>query len=267
MKVFIFLASFTGWRLKCVQKKVKKSLTGDTVFAIVLSHTVNTEQQHNTKMKNKTLLIAAAALVAGVVSSEAQVYSANVVGYANVTLVGGYNLICNPFDNGTGNNLTNLVTANLPAKSSVTTWNTGLQIFNGAINGSGGTWGANTVIPPGVGFFVKNGTVASPTVTNTFVGSVLALAGSSVTNGLVANYTLVGSQVPYAAVNLFTDPNVNLVNSGLAGKSSVTTWNAASQIYNGAVNFGSPSATPLAVGQGFFIKSVQGPTNWVQTLP
>ncbi len=34
----------------------------------------------------KTLLIAAAALVAGVISSEAQVYSANIVGYVNVVM-------------------------------------------------------------------------------------------------------------------------------------------------------------------------------------
>jgi hypothetical protein len=40
-------------------------------------------------MKSKTLLIAAAALVAGVITSEAQVYSANIVGYVNVTLPAG----------------------------------------------------------------------------------------------------------------------------------------------------------------------------------
>jgi hypothetical protein len=217
-------------------------------------------------MRTKTLLIAAAALVAGVVSSEAQVYSANIVGYANVVLSGGYNLIANPFDDGNGNQLTNIITAILPAKSSVTTWNTSAQGYNGAISGGGGTWNANTSLPPGVGFFIKNGTVASPAVTNTFVGNVVAPVGSSVTNSLVANYTLVGSQIPYAAVNLFTDTNVNLVASGLAGKSAVTTWNASAQGYNGAVTFGTATPTPLNVAQGFFIKNIQTPTNWVQTL-
>ncbi len=37
----------------------------------------------------KTLLIAAAALVAGVISSDAQVYSANIVGYVNVACPAG----------------------------------------------------------------------------------------------------------------------------------------------------------------------------------
>jgi hypothetical protein len=219
-------------------------------------------------MKNKTLLIAAAALVAGVVSTEAQVYSANVVGYANVVLTGGYNLIANPLDDGNGDQLTNIISPSiLPAKSSVTTWNTGSQGYNGAIAGGGGSWSSSTALPPGIGFFLKNGTVASPTVTNTFVGNVLALSGASVTNTLGLNYTLVGSQLPYAAANLFTDPNVNLVNSGLAAKSSVTTWNAGSQGYNGAVTFSAATPTALAVGQGFFIKNVQQTTNWVQTLP
>ncbi len=218
-------------------------------------------------MKSKTLLIAAAVLTAGVISSQAQVYSQNVVGYANVVLVGGYNLVANPFDDGNGNQLTNLINPSLlPAKSSVTTWNTGLQAYNAPLTGGGGSWNANTTLTPGVGFFVKNGTVASPTVTNTFVGNVIVPVSASGTNGLVNNYTLVGSQIPYATANLFTDTNVNLVGSGLAGKSSVTAWSPALQAYNAPVTFGTATPTALAVGQGIFIKSVQGPTNWVQTL-
>ncbi|HXI72583.1 MAG TPA: hypothetical protein VNN22_19755 [Verrucomicrobiae bacterium] len=217
-------------------------------------------------MKTKTLLIAAAALTAGVISSEAQVYSQNIVGYANVVLVGGYNLVCNPFDDGNGNHLTNVINPSiLPAKSSVTTWNTSLQGYNGAISGGAGSWNADTTLPPGSGFFIKNGTIASPTVTNTFVGTIVLPVGASGTNALVNNFTLAGSQVPYAG-DLMSDTNLNLVNSGLAGKSSVTTWNPALQGYNGAVGFGSPSPIPVTVGQGYFIKSVQGPINWVQTL-
>jgi hypothetical protein len=219
-------------------------------------------------MRTKTLLIAASALAATVVTSQAQVYSANIVGYANVVLVGGYNLVANPFDDGNGNQLTNVINASiLPAKSSVTTWNSVGQNFNSAITGGGGVWNGNTTLQPGAGFFIKNGTAASPTVTNTFVGTVVVPVGGSGTNQLLNNYTLVGSEIPYASANLFTDTNVNLVNSGLAGKSSVTTWNAVGQNYNSVATFGTAPATPLAVGQGFFIKSVQGPTNWVQTLP
>jgi hypothetical protein len=222
-------------------------------------------------MRTKTLLIAVAALAAGILASSAQTYSQNVVGYANVVLVGGYNLVCNPFDDGNGNILTNVLAtaaASLPNKSSVTIWNTGLQGFNGPISYGSGVWGAGagtTIVPPGVGFFVKNGTIASPPVTNTFVGTVIAPVGASTTNGLVALYTLAGSKIPYTG-DLMSDTNLNLINSGLAGKSSVTTWNAGLQGYNGPVGFGSPSPIPVTVGQAYFIKSIQGPTNWVQTL-
>jgi hypothetical protein len=219
-------------------------------------------------MKTKTLLIAAAALAVGAVSSQAQVYSQNIVGYVNVVLQPGYNLVCNPLDDGNGNQLTNVINASiLPAKSSVTTWNYGLQGYNGAITGGGGTWNANTTLPPGVGFFIKNGNASSPVVTNTFVGSLVANSGMTATNLIDVNYSLVGSQIPYGAANMFTDTNVNLVNSGLAGKSSVTTWNVALQGYNGAATFGSAPVTPLSVGQGFFIKNISTATNWVETAP
>jgi hypothetical protein len=216
-------------------------------------------------MRTKTLIIAVAALAAGILASSAQTYSQNVVGYANVVLVGGYNLVANPFDDGNGNQLSNLITIPLPAKSSVTTWNTGLQMYNAPITGGGGTWNANTTLTPGVGFFLKNGTIASPPITNTFVGTVVANVGATTTNALAALSTLAGSKIPYTG-DLMSDTNLNLINSGLAGKSSVITWNAGLQMYNPPVTFGTASPIPVTVAQAYFIKSIQGPTNWVQTL-
>ena len=211
-------------------------------------------------MKNKTLLIAAAALVAGVVSSEAQVYSANVVGYANVPLAAGYTLVANPLDDGNGNQLTNLV-AGLPNKSSVVTWNG--TTYNTAIGKGGGVWAGNTVLAPGTGFFVK-----SPSLTtNIFVGSVIVAAGGSVTNSLAAGYNLVGSPVAYAG-DATTDANINLGGT-LANKSSLVDWNAGTQTFDTAVGKGGgvwAGSFPITVGQGFFVKSATA-VNWVQTLP
>lgn len=52
-------------------------------------------------MKTKTLLIAAAALVAGVISSQAQVYSQNIVGYYNIPVASGkFALVANQLVNG-----------------------------------------------------------------------------------------------------------------------------------------------------------------------
>ena len=47
-------------------------------------------------MRTKTLLLTAALAAAGVVSSMAQVYSVNSVGYVNLTLPNGFSMIANP---------------------------------------------------------------------------------------------------------------------------------------------------------------------------
>ena len=52
-------------------------------------------------MRTKTILLTAAVLAAGLGASVAQsVFSVNAVGYVNVTIRPGYNLIANPLNNG-----------------------------------------------------------------------------------------------------------------------------------------------------------------------
>jgi hypothetical protein len=217
-------------------------------------------------MRTKTLLLAVAALTAGVISSEAQnVYSQNIVGYANVVMVGGggYTLVANPFDDGNGNSISNLLSS-LPNKSSVTTWNG--SGYNTAIVKAGGAWGSNISLPPGTGFFVKNGVAASPAVTNTFVGNIVVNVGSSLTNAVATGYNLVGSPIAYAA-DATTDTNINL-GGVLPNKSQLISWNSGTQLYSTAdVKAGGAWGSPfnVSVGQGFFIKAQSG-TNWSQTL-
>src|SRR5262249_17654422 len=69
--------------LKSVQKNFKKALTLNLHFGIVALHTVTYKQ----KMRTKTLLLSAAAVVAGLISAQAQsnVFSANIVGYVTLT--------------------------------------------------------------------------------------------------------------------------------------------------------------------------------------
>jgi hypothetical protein len=207
-------------------------------------------------MKAKTLLIAAAALAATVISSEAQVYSQNVVGYVNVYLPAGQQiLVSNPLDDGT-NTVTSLG-ANLANKSIIQTWNgTG---FTPSQKG-GGVWTTNTPIPVGTGFFIKSFT----TITNTFVGNVVPFSGVSTTNSLPAGQlVLVGSTVPFAG-NL-TDTNLNIGNS-LANKSIIQVWNGSG--FTPSQKGGGVWTTNLnlSVAQGFFVKSFTA-TNWVQTAP
>jgi hypothetical protein len=203
----------------------------------------------------KTLLIAAAALVAGIVSSNAQVYSANVVGYVNVVYpAGALVLTANPLDDGT--NTTTSLGAALPNKSNIQIWNgTG---FTGTSK-SGGVWSPDLSIPVGTGYFVQ----AKTAITNTYVGNVATLVGNSVTNALPTSLVLVGTMIPYTG-NL-EDTNLN-VGPSLPNKSNIQVWNGSG--FTGTSKSGgtwTPDLT-LSVGQGFFIQAKTA-ANWVQTLP
>jgi hypothetical protein len=253
---------------KYVQKNLKKQLTSPCYFEILSSHTVTTEQKQK-HMRTKTLLIAAAALAVGAGISMAQTYSQNVVGYANVTVQGGvgkYTLVANPFDDGNGNQITNLLTS-LPAGSQVLIWNgSGYTPFNNSL----GVW-ANTNLPPGKGFFVRNGNgIANrPTTNITFVGTVVVPSAGSVTNAVPTGYSLWGSPIPYAGdlCDIGTsagDTNLN-VGASLAKGSQVLAWSSSLQTYVPATkSLGIWGATvTINVGDGFFIKT--GTTsNWVQ---
>jgi hypothetical protein len=207
-------------------------------------------------MRTKTLLLTAAAIVAGVVSVQAQsnVYSVNVVGYVNRAFPGGsFQLVANPLDNGT-NNLDSAFGA-LPAKSQAQFWNG--ASFDSFTKGT--TWpGGAPAVPPGVGLFVK----AQSATNNTFVGQVAAPVGGSVTQSLSAGlFVLVGSKVPYAG-----DLNdTNLALTQLAAKSQVQKWNGVGfDSYTKGTSW--PVNPGLSVAEGFFLKS-QTATQWVQSLP
>jgi hypothetical protein len=237
-------------------------------------------------MKTKTLLIAAAALVAGVVSSEAQVYSANIVGYANVVLPGNgqYTLIANPFDDGNGNHLTNLLTAALPGGTAAV--RSTLFYYPGApttINKLAAGWSLDAILTPGVGFYVRNGAPGgnAPTLTNTFVGTIVVAPGASVTNTIPNGFSLQGSTLPLAG-NIAVvgtpsgDPNLNYggafysISAG-AGISKIQTWNTGTQspvTVNKTFATGNWAVTvPVTVGQGFWLINQSPATNMVQTLP
>jgi hypothetical protein len=204
----------------------------------------------------KTLLITAAALAAGVVTSQAQVYSANIVGYVNVVMPANqFVLVSNPLDDGT--NTTTSLGQNLANKSSIQVWNGGGFT---AANKAGGVWTPDLSIPVGTGFFVDSKTL----ITNTFVGNVIVGPGGSTTNSLPAGvFVLAGSAIPYSGD--LNDTNLNL-GPTLANKSSIQVWNGNGfDAANKAGGIWTPNPT-LSVGEGFFINSKTA-TNWVQTLP
>ena len=126
-------------------------------------------------MKAKTLLIAAATLAVGAITSQAQVYSQNVVGYINVQLTNGYTMVCNQLDldgTGTNNNIYSTIGTNLPANTQILCWNG--STFSSSKLAASGKWSLNNQVVtnamnPGRGFFIN-----CPAQTNvTLVGQVI----------------------------------------------------------------------------------------------
>lgn len=207
-------------------------------------------------MRTKTLLLAVAALAAGIASSVAQsnVYSVNIVGYVNKGLTTQATFISSPLDNGT-NDLNSL----LPglAKNSTASFWTG-SAFTNATKGAT-VWTPNFAVSNGVGFFVTSKTI----LTNTFVGNVIVGPGGSVTNHLLAGIsTAVASMIPYAG-----DLNTTNIGLGVLAKNSTASFWAGSYYTNSTkgATIWTP-ALPINVADGFFLNSKTA-VDWIQNLP
>lgn len=229
----------------------------------------------------KLLIAAAAALAAGVVTSQAQVYSQNIVGYVNTVLPNGLTLVNNPLSGTT--NAADSVLPGLQVGDSLLVWN-GAGYVSYLYVGPGGnapsteTWqdpnGNPLAAPnlvPGQGFFYNNG--QGVTETNTFVGTVVLTNTISLPNGL----DLVASSVPIS--DIADGTNIALP---LQVGDSLLLWNGAgyvSYLYVGpggnapsTATWQDPNGNPLAsptisVGEGFFYNNGQGATEtWTQNL-
>lgn len=177
------------------------------------------------------------------------VFSVNAVGYVNVSLRAGYNLISNPL-NGTNNNINTIIPV-APGDTVAFRWNTASQSFSQAdtyfdvgdpaLNGwyDGAANKSSTVINPGEGFFLQ-----SPTATTiTFVGDV---PQGQLTNSIPSNYSFRSSIVPQS---------VGLLSVGFPGVSDMIyqTWNPVAQGYSQALtyfNVGDPALNGFYDGAG-----------------
>ncbi len=247
----------------------------------------------------KTLLIAAAALAAGVISSQAQVYSLNIVGYVNQPLQGGgkFNMICNPLQATSDN--AEVACAGLTAGDTIYLWDKvkgGFYIYNYLGAGSGLTYNwvdaGNDVIPgaaadtsvpppnipPGTGFFLLTATAKK----NTWTGTAITTSTNVLQGGNKIN--MVGSILPVGGV--ITSTNLNCV---LLAGDSVYIWDtvkggyyiynylgagsgltydwvdAGSDVIPGAAADTSVPPPVLSVGQGFFYTTATA-ANWTQNL-
>ena len=215
------------------------------------------------KIRNVLALVLALGILT-ITTQRAQ--ALNVVGYANVTMTAGYNLIANPFDNPT-NRLNPLLT-NAPDGSLVFLWNTTNQSFTvPSIFQLGVGWDLNYDISPGKGFLIW-----SPVPwTNTFNGIVLQ---GTLTNFVAGTnkLSLLGDKVPVAGA-LGTSHLFPAIDNA-----SAYTFSAASQSYLDAFNYftgfgwfdprgvADTNGPSITVGQGFFVQNPGSSTNWVKTF-
>jgi len=211
-------------------------------------------------MIKKTLLVAAATLAAGIISSQAQVYSQNVVGYANIATptVGKDYLITVPFAIGTSNGVNEVFGSSLPAFSSLLIWGgTGYTTYvydntDPAGLGAGApVWYQSDdftpavpipTVPVGQGFFL----IPAGPLTNTFAGAVAVSVGTSNIMSLatVGHDYLVAPVVPYGGAvtngnNSTGGPNLN----NLPAFTSLLLWNG-----NGFVTVIYDNTDPAGLG-------------------
>jgi hypothetical protein len=200
-------------------------------------------------MRTKTLLLTAALSAAGVATSMAQVYSVNAVGYVNVTLQPGFNLISNPLV--AQNNTIASLFAEAGPKAP------GMQVYK--FTGAGykialyddldAAWtgdGANETVLPGEGVFVRN-PLTTP-VTQTFVGEVMQ---GNLSNPLPAGLSIRSSQVPQAG----TAAELGLVGQPGDQIYQFTGSGYYISLFDDLDNAWSPALQPLKVGEAFFFRN------------
>jgi hypothetical protein len=185
-------------------------------------------------MRTKTLLLTAGLVTAGALSSMAQsnVYSVNVVGYVNVTLAPGYNLVSSPLQ-ATNNGVNTVLTAQSPILQNGTLfiWNatTGAGFLPAVFPGGDGFWYDNNFnlatnqTPPGTSFFIQN--LDGHNITLTLAGSVV-----QGTNNFTINkgYGFYGDPEPVSG-------DITTNGFPVQDNSTLFTWNTPGQSYNQAV--------------------------------
>ena len=224
-------------------------------------------------MRTKSLLLAAAALAAGVLSSQAQtVYSANIVGYVNQTFTAGQYQLVTPTLSVTSTNSAEDVLPSLQTGDEILLW-TGstyasyTYVAPGVWQLPNGNTGAAPLLGQGQGFFYLNGQGANET--NTTVGTVTLTNTVTLPAGI---YTLVGSTPPIADSLDGTNLNLPLVTGD-----EVLLWDPVGTTYLGYTyvapgvwqlpNGNTGTAPTLPVGAGFFYLNGQGSSeSWTNTI-
>jgi hypothetical protein len=212
-------------------------------------------------MRTKTLLLTAALVAAGAATSMAQnVYSVNAVGYANVALKHGFNMVANPFVV-TDNHIEALIPT-APDQTVVYPFDNGS--YSGPFTYFGppdNVWDpAGGTITFGHGAFIN----APSAFTITFVGEVQQ--GAPIHNTYQAGFNMLSSKVPQqadiAALGLAAPPDQTAVYTYDADTGYAGPWT----YFGPPDNTWDPAAIPtINIGQAFWLNSpVAG--DWTRTF-
>jgi len=222
-------------------------------------------------MRTTKALLCAAAVAAGAVTAMAQsnVYSLNVVGYINVPLVEGFNLVANQLDvdgTGTNNTIVGVLSNSLPAGASVYTWGGASYNFASYVKNKAGTatnWSGSftSSLNPGQAAWIAipSGAFGGTTQSVTTVGNVLQ---GSLVNPYLApagGYNFLSSMTPVAG-----GLQAALKYPAAAGDGvylwNGTTYNFSSYVKNkaGTATNWSPSEPIVGVAQGFWLNTFAG---------
>jgi hypothetical protein len=211
-------------------------------------------------MRTKALLMAAAALAAGIATSNAQVYSQNVVGYVSLTIAPtNFTAISVPLDyDGTGTNdlVGNIFGTNFLNNTLVENWSGSSFVVNTYGTTSKNPtphWSAPTAAyAPGEGLFVYN--PSNVTYSVSVVGSVLQ---GNLTNQYInqAGFSFVAGEFPVSGGVTSTFGYQlsagDLFEAWNGASFSVNTYGTTSK--NPTPHWSSGSEPQLPVGQGAFI--------------
>lgn len=222
---------------------------------------------------------------AAIAPSMAQVYSANAVGYVNLSLPAGFSLIANPL-NGTNNSLnTILPLADNADGTTIYRFKPSIQRYAESL-----TWVAGfgwvsadpdpalLVLPPGEGIFIKP---SGPTpLTVTFVGEVPQGALSNPVLG-GNKYAIASSQVPQALpIGDSTPANAaTTLQFPAAEGDTIYVFNSTTQRYKESytyvAGFGwisanvddpGPLGPTIPVATSFFLFRAGGSVNWTRNF-
>jgi len=225
-------------------------------------------------MRTKTTLVAAAILAAGLASTmAANVYSLNVVGYVNTTIVGGgsYNLLCNPVKHAVADNNVTLFSGPLQQDgANILKWDVATFDFQTTVPTyftANNAWDITVALPVGEGFFYVNPGVD---FVNTFVGEVVQGGHSQPVVGS-GSYNCIGSSAPIGGTFLNSIDGLVPTDGDNILKWDVATFdfNPTVPTYFTANNAWDITTLPIGVAEGLFYVRQGADATWTRnyTVP